>query len=64
MRLTEFWSRMDAMFGALYAQSYASDQVLAQLGHRTVRQALDEGEDAKTVWRAVCDATGAPPSAR
>ncbi|MDP9497911.1 MAG: DUF3046 domain-containing protein [Actinomycetota bacterium] len=64
MRLTEFWSRMDAKFGALYARSYAADQVLAQLGGRTVQQALDQGEDAKKVWRAVCDATAAPSSER
>ena len=64
MRLTEFWKRMDDRFGPVYAQSYASDQVISQLGSRTVRQALTDGEDAKTVWRAVCDATDAPPSER
>ena len=55
---------MDAKFGALYARSYAADQVLVQLGGRTVQQALDQGEDAKKVWRAVCDATAAPLSER
>ena len=55
---------MDATFGALYARSYAADQVLAQLGGRTVQQALDQGEDVKKVWRAVCDATAAPASER
>ena len=64
MRLTEFWKRMDARFGPAYARSYAADQVLAELGGRTVERALAEGEDAKTVWRAVCDATGAPASER
>jgi len=53
MRLTEFWSRMTDAFGAAYADSVARDQVLAELGHRTVTQALDAGEDAKDVWRAV-----------
>lgn len=55
---------MDEMFGPLYAHSYAADQVLAELGSRTVDRALAEGEDAKLVWRAVCDATAAPSSAR
>ena len=55
---------MDARFGASYARSYAADQVLSTLGSRTVLQALDEGEDAKLVWRAVCDATSAPASER
>ena len=64
MRLTEFWRRMDARFGAAYARSYAADQVLSTLGSRTVLQALADGEDAKDVWRAVCDATNAPASER
>ena len=29
-----------------------------------LQQALDQGEDAKLVWRAVCDATQAPASER
>ena len=64
MRLTEFWHRMDTRFGAAYARSYAADQVLSTLGSRTVLQALADGEDAKQVWRAVCDATNAPASER
>ncbi len=55
---------MDARFGASYARSYAADQVLATLGSRTVQQALDQGESAKDVWRAVCEATDAPASER
>lgn len=53
MRLTEFWSRMEDAFGPAYVDSVARDQVLAELGERTVVQALDAGEDAKAVWRAV-----------
>ena len=55
---------MDARFGASYARSYAADQVLSTLGSRTVLPALAEGEDAKHVWRAVCDATNAPAAER
>ncbi len=64
VRLTEFWGRMDTRFGASYARSYASDQVLSTLGSRTVLQALADGEDTKHVWRAVCDAIHAPLSER
>ena len=64
VRLTEFWRRMEARFGAAYARSYAADQVLATLGSRTVLQALADGADAKQVWRAVCEATDAPASER
>jgi hypothetical protein len=52
---------MEKQFGAAYADSYARDQVLATLGGRTVHQALDEGDDAKLVWRAVCAAVAVPP---
>lgn len=64
VRLTEFWKRMETRFGAAYARSYAADQVLATLGGRTVDRALADGDDAKLVWRAVCDATDAPASER
>ncbi|HWH28896.1 MAG TPA: DUF3046 domain-containing protein [Mycobacteriales bacterium] len=64
MRLSEFWGRMERRLGHGYARSWAADQVLPQLEGRTVEQALAEGEDAKTVWRAVVEATGAPASER
>ncbi|MBW3639748.1 MAG: DUF3046 domain-containing protein [Actinobacteria bacterium] len=64
MRLTEFWRRMEARFGASYARSYAADQVLATLGGRTVLQALADGDDVKLVWRAVCEALELPASER
>jgi hypothetical protein len=64
MRLTEFWQRMERRFGVGYARSYAADMVLAELDWRTVDQALAQGEDAKTVWRAVWAATEAPASER
>lgn len=60
MRLTEFWRRMELHLGPGYAESWARDQVLAQLGDRTVVQALAQGEDTKTVWRAVCAALQLP----
>ncbi len=58
MRRTDFWSRMEQVFGSGYAYSVAADQVIAQLSGRTVDQALAEGEDAVVVWRAVCAAYG------
>jgi hypothetical protein len=64
VRLTDFWDRMERRFGAVYAASYAADQVLPQLGGRTVTEALAEGDDVKLVWRAVCEATQAPAPER
>lgn len=51
---------MEGRFGVGYARSYAADQVLPQLGGRTVLQALDQGENPKQVWRAVSDAAQQP----
>jgi hypothetical protein len=64
VRLTVFWERMRAQFGETYAESVAKDQVLADLGDRTVDQALADGVDAKTVWRAVCDSFDVPQRLR
>lgn len=64
VRLTEFWTRMERHLGPAYASSYAHDQVLAQLGGRTVSQALADGEDVKGVWRAVVVALDLPASER
>ena len=64
MKLTEFWDRMREQFGDVYAESVAKDQVLAALGDRTVNQALADGEDAKTVWRAVAETFEVPERLR
>jgi hypothetical protein len=55
---------MRAQFGDVYAESVAKDYVLAGLGSRTINQALADGEDAKVVWRAVCEAFRVPERLR
>ncbi len=64
MRLTVFWERMRAQFGDSDAESVANDYVLSALGGRTVNRALADGEDAKVVWRAVCETFNVPESLR
>jgi DUF3046 family protein len=64
VRLTEFWDRMNAQFGDVYAQSVAKDFVFDKLGGRTVERALADGVDAKVVWRAVCDTFKVPDNLR
>jgi len=64
VRLTLFWERMNTQFGAVYADSVAKDYVFSNLGGRTITQALAEGEDAKTVWRAVCETFQVPERLR
>jgi len=64
VRLTMFWDLMRAEFGEAYAESVAKDYVLSGLGDRTVSKALADGEDAKVIWRAVCDTFNIPESLR
>jgi Protein of unknown function (DUF3046) len=64
VRLTVFWDRMREQFGDVYAESLAKDYVLSNLGGRTVNRALADGEDAKIVWRAVCETFNVPESHR
>ncbi|WP_433368732.1 DUF3046 domain-containing protein [Actinoplanes sp. CA-142083] len=53
MRLTDFWARLDEAFGATYARSIAADHSFAGLGDRTINQAIADGIDTATIWRAV-----------
>jgi len=55
---------MDEHFGAAYAQSWAQDTVLSELGGRTVAAALDQGAPAKDVWRGVVAHLGLPAARR
>jgi hypothetical protein len=64
VRLTEFWDRMNAQFGDVYAQSVARDFVFDELGGRTVERALADGVDVKAVWRAVCGTFKVPENFR
>jgi hypothetical protein len=64
VRLTTFWEQMRAQFGDSYADSVARDYVLAGLDGRTVNQALADGESAKVVWAAVCEAFHVPERLR
>lgn len=56
MRHTEFWLRMEGVLGSSYARTWSGQQVLSELGGRTVDEALAAGEQPKAVWRAVWQA--------
>lgn len=60
MRLSEFQRAVRDEFGEAYGTSVVRDVVLGPLGDRTAKQALDEGEDARDVWLALCDAMDVP----
>jgi hypothetical protein len=55
---------MEQVLGPGYCASWAHDHVLAELRGRTVDQALRDGDDAKSVWRAVVANLGLPPRFR
>jgi hypothetical protein len=64
MRHTEFWARMDDALGPAYSRSWADLYVIAELGGRTVSQALAVGVPPKDVWAAVWRALELPASKR
>ncbi|HEY3436698.1 MAG TPA: DUF3046 domain-containing protein [Actinotalea sp.] len=63
MRYSEFWELVDDVLGPL-GRTLTRDQVLGPLGDRTSVRALEDGEDPRLVWRALCDAMQVPPSER
>jgi hypothetical protein len=53
VRLTDFWARLEQAFGPTYARSLAADHAFAELGGRTINEAIAQGVDTTTIWRAV-----------
>ncbi|WP_098458898.1 DUF3046 domain-containing protein [Flavimobilis soli] len=64
MRYREFWDLVDDVFGRAYGRSITGDQVLPALHDRTAVQALDDGEEPRVVWHALCDAMTVPEGKR
>ena len=64
VRLTYFRELMEGEFGPVRAASLAHDHVFAELGGRTVEQALEAGIEPREVWRAVCELYDIPPARR
>jgi hypothetical protein len=64
MKETELWLRMDTHLGRGYSRVWATEHNLADLGGRTVDQALAAGLSAKEIWRAVWAALELPARER
>ncbi|SFT65452.1 Protein of unknown function [Geodermatophilus amargosae] len=64
VRLQEFWSRLEAQFGSMRAQSVARDHVFAVLGGRSAVEAIDAGVPVRRVWLAICEEYEVPPKDR
>ncbi len=55
---------MEHALGRAYARTWAEQQVISDLDHRTVAQALEAGDAPKDVWRAVWARLDLPLSER
>lgn len=55
---------MEDEFGPAYARSLARQQALTAFGGRSVQEALDDGEEPREVWEAVCAQMDVPPQRR
>ena len=64
MRTTVFRNLMSQEFGDIRAGSIARDHVFADLGGRTVDEALAAGLPPQRIWLAVCEAFDVPPERR
>jgi len=61
VRMSEFWSLVDEEFGRARGRTLVRDHVVGGLRHRTPQQALDDGEDPRSVWLALCVDLEVPP---
>ena len=60
MRLSQFQELMNEEFGEAYAAVLLKDLALHPLADRTGQKCLDDGEDPRDVWQAICAASGVP----
>lgn len=58
------WARLNDVLGHDYASVWAENTVLAQLGSRTVVQAIADGIDSKRIWLAVWEQLELPQRLR
>jgi len=59
LRFSDFWERLQDQLGDAYADSFARDQVIEDLG-LTIYQAFERGIETHQVWRAVAEREGWP----
>lgn len=64
MRESDFWQLVDEVFGRAYGRVLAREQVLPALDGRTPVAALEDGDEPRDVWHALCDALDVPDSER
>lgn len=62
MRLSEFWRLVGDEFGETSGRHLTATMSLTELGSRTADQALEDGEDPRRVWMALCGMKDVPPA--
>lgn len=63
MRRTDFWERLESVLEPKYAQSWAQDTVLPDIGLSAVA-AFTAGVETQVVWHAVCQVLDVPSTLR
>jgi hypothetical protein len=61
VRLTEFGNLVQTEFGRARGDAIVADHSLLSLGNRTPVQAIEDGQDPRDVWRALCVEFDVPP---
>lgn len=64
MRLSEFHSLADAVFGSAYARTLTRQLALDACDSLTADAALEAGFAPRDVWHALCDQMDVPANAR
>lgn len=64
MKETELWARLDTHLGRGYSRVWSAEHSLAELGGRTVDEAIAAGISSKDIWRAVWAALELPAGER
>ena len=64
MTETQLWTRLAEALGDDYCRIWAAQQTVPGLDSRTVQEALADGVDAKTIWRACWKALERPDALR
>lgn len=64
MRERDFWLLIDEVFGSAYGRALAREQILPALEGRTPVAALEDGDEPRNVWHALCDALDIPDAER
>ncbi len=64
MRMSEFWRLVTDEFGEVHGRTLVRDHVVGGLGHRSAERALDDGEEPRAVWLALCQEMEVPEHRR